>query len=109
MSAFGTGSLGAHAALLLRGCAPHRGQRPGSWTGPPRPIVTTLEHPGLHSWRRFQGAGTGICTRPGAHCAPMWLELWGTEGQGSPGFSSTHFNTEEKWTCGHGGVRELAS
>jgi len=38
----------------------------------------------------------GICTRAGAHCAPLMHEALGTEHQGAVRFSFSHFNTEEE-------------
>ena len=38
----------------------------------------------------------GICTRPGAHCAPLMHEALGTVEQGAVRFSFSHFNTEEE-------------
>ena len=37
-----------------------------------------------------------ICTRPGAHCAPLMHETFGTEGQGAVRFSFSHFHTMEE-------------
>ncbi len=38
----------------------------------------------------------GICTRPGAHCAPLMHESLGTVSQGAVRFSFSYFNTEEE-------------
>jgi cysteine desulfurase family protein len=38
----------------------------------------------------------GICTRPGAHCAPLVHQAMGTEEQGMVRFSFSHGNTEEE-------------
>ncbi len=38
----------------------------------------------------------GICTRPGAHCAPLLHAALGTEKQGAVRFSFSHYNTEEE-------------
>ena len=51
----------------------------------------------------------GICTRPGAHCAPLLHRALGTEGQGAVRFSMSYFNTEEEMDLAAMAVRELAS
>lgn len=38
----------------------------------------------------------GICTRPGAHCAPLMHEAMGTESQGTVRFSFSYFNQPEE-------------
>ena len=38
----------------------------------------------------------GISTRPGAHCAPLMHEAFGTVEQGAVRFSFSHYNTEEE-------------
>jgi cysteine desulfurase family protein len=50
----------------------------------------------------------GICTRPGAHCAPLVHEALGTVEQGIVRFSFSHFNTEEEIDTGIRAIRELA-
>lgn len=49
-----------------------------------------------------------ICTRPGAHCAPLLHQAFGTVGQGIVRFSFSHFNTEEEADIAVQAVRELA-
>ena len=51
----------------------------------------------------------GICTRPGAHCAPLLHRALGTEGQGAVRFSMSYFNTEEEMDLAAMAVREMAS
>ncbi len=48
----------------------------------------------------------GICTRAGAHCAPLMHRALGTEVQGAVRFSFSHFNTEDEIDEG---VRALSS
>ena len=38
----------------------------------------------------------GIATRPGAHCAPLMHETFGTETQGAVRFSFSYFNSEDE-------------
>ena len=48
-----------------------------------------------------------ICTRPGAHCAPLMHEALGTESQGAVRFSFTHFNTDEEVDTGIAAMAEI--
>ena len=50
----------------------------------------------------------GISTRPGAHCAPLMHQSFGTVDQGMVRFSFSYFNTEEEVDTGIQAVRELA-
>lgn len=50
----------------------------------------------------------GISTRPGAHCAPLMHESFGTVDQGMVRFSFSWFNTEEEVDKAVKAVRELA-
>ncbi len=50
-----------------------------------------------------------ICTRAGAHCAPLLHRALGTENQGAVRFSMSYFNTEEEMETAAAAVRELAS
>ena len=50
----------------------------------------------------------GICTRAGAHCAPLMHEALGTERQGAVRFSFSHFNTPEEVDAGIAAVAALA-
>ena len=50
----------------------------------------------------------GISTRPGAHCAPLMHQSFGTVDQGMVRFSFSYFNTEEEVDTGIRAVRELA-
>ena len=38
----------------------------------------------------------GIATRPGAHCAPLMHETFGTETRGAVRFSFSYFNSEDE-------------
>ena len=49
----------------------------------------------------------GICTRPGAHCAPLMHYALGTEKQGAVRFSFSHYNTEEEVDTAVAALREL--
>ena len=50
----------------------------------------------------------GISTRPGAHCAPLMHQSFGTVEQGMVRFSFSCFNTEDEVDEGIRAVRELA-
>lgn len=50
----------------------------------------------------------GICTRPGAHCAPLMHKAMGTIEQGMVRFSFSYFNTEEEIDIGVRAIKELA-
>ena len=52
--------------------------------------------------------GFDICTRPGAHCAPLMHEALGTEAQGAVRFSFSHFNTLDEVDAGIAAVRQIA-
>ena len=49
----------------------------------------------------------GICTRAGAHCAPLMHEAFGTAQQGIVRFSFSHFNTEDEVDTAIAAVRSL--
>ena len=51
----------------------------------------------------------GICTRPGAHCAPLMHEALGTVEQGAVRFSFSHFNTEEEVDTAVEALKTLAA
>ncbi|MBR0171778.1 MAG: aminotransferase class V-fold PLP-dependent enzyme, partial [Lachnospiraceae bacterium] len=51
----------------------------------------------------------GIATRPGAHCAPLMHESFGTVNQGIVRFSFSYFNTEEEADAAIHAMRELAA
>lgn len=50
----------------------------------------------------------GICTRAGAHCAPLMHEALGTEHQGAVRFSFSSFNTSDEVDAGIAAVAALA-
>lgn len=50
----------------------------------------------------------GICTRAGAHCAPLMHEALGTDQQGAVRFSFSHFNTAEEVDAGISALAEIA-
>ena len=51
----------------------------------------------------------GICTRAGAHCAPLMHEAIGTDAQGAVRFSFSHFNTEEEIDAAIAAMQEIVS
>ena len=51
--------------------------------------------------------GWDICTRPGAHCAPLMHESLGTVEQGAVRFSFSHFNTEEEVDVAIAALKEI--
>lgn len=50
-----------------------------------------------------------ICTRPGAHCAPLMHEALGTETQGAVRFSFSHFNTEDEVDVAIEAMRDIVT
>lgn len=81
----------------------------GDWSNPDRAAIVALNLEG-------EDAGTvsdalyedfGICTRPGAHCAPLMHRALGTEEQGIVRFSFSHFNTESEVDTAVQAVRSL--
>lgn len=54
-------------------------------------------------------AGYGICTRAGAHCAPLMHRALGTEGQGAVRFSFSHLNTADEVDEGLRALAQVAS
>lgn len=50
----------------------------------------------------------GICTRPGAHCAPLLHEALGTHKRGAVRFSFSHFNTVEEVDCAVAALQRYA-
>ncbi len=53
-------------------------------------------------------ADYGICTRPGAHCAPLMHAALGTADRGAVRFSFSHFNTPAEVDAGIAAIREIA-
>lgn len=53
--------------------------------------------------------GWEICTRPGAHCAPLMHEALGTVSQGAVRFSFSHFNTAEEVDIAIEAMREIVA
>lgn len=51
----------------------------------------------------------GICTRAGAHCAPLMHEALGTDAQGAVRFSFSHFNTEAEIDAAINALKEIAA
>ena len=70
----------------------------GDWSNPDRAAIVALnlegEDAGAVSDALYEDFG--ICTRPGAHCAPLMHRALGTEEQGIVRFSFSHFNTESE-------------
>jgi len=52
--------------------------------------------------------GFGICTRAGAHCAPLMHEALGTSQQGAVRFSFSHLNTADEVDAGVNAIRQIA-
>ncbi len=50
----------------------------------------------------------GICTRAGAHCAPLMHKALGTDKSGAVRFSFSFFNTEEEIDKGINALREIS-
>lgn len=50
----------------------------------------------------------GICTRPGAHCAPLMHKALGTVDRGVVRFSFSHFNTPEEIESGLAAISEIS-
>ena len=51
----------------------------------------------------------GMCTRPGAHCAPLMHKALGTAERGAVRFSFSHFNTQDEIDAGIAAVAEIAA
>lgn len=51
----------------------------------------------------------GICTRSGAHCAPLMHRALGTVGQGVVRFSFSHLNTEDEIDAGIDAMTEITA
>lgn len=54
-------------------------------------------------------SGWGICTRAGAHCAPLMHRALGTESQGAVRFSFSWFNTEDEVATALDAVASIAA
>ena len=81
----------------------------GDWPAPGRGAIVALnlgdEDAGAVAdalWEDFE-----ICTRAGAHCAPLMHEAFGTVQQGIVRFSFSHFNTEDEVDTAIAAVRSL--
>lgn len=81
----------------------------GDWSNPDRAAIVALnlegEDAGAVSDALYEDFG--ICTRPGAHCAPLMHRALGTEEQGIVRFSFSHFNTESEVDAAVQAVRSL--
>lgn len=81
----------------------------GDWSNPGRAAIVALnlagEDAGAVSDALYEDFG--ICTRPGAHCAPLMHRALGTEEQGIVRFSFSHFNTEDEVDAAVQAVRSL--
>lgn len=51
----------------------------------------------------------GICTRPGAHCAPLMHYALGSQAQGAVRFSFSHYNTAEEVDIAIAALKELTA
>lgn len=108
----GVEAIGAHDAALVRrfedGVRGIRGVRLlGGQGDAGRTGIVALNVDGLDAGEVSArlNADYGICTRSGAHCAPLMHEALGTASQGAVRFSFSYFNTPEEID---GGVRALA-
>lgn len=81
----------------------------GDWSNQGRAAIVALnlegEDAGAVSDALYEDFG--ICTRPGAHCAPLMHRALGTEEQGIVRFSFSHFNTESEVNTAVQAVRSL--
>ena len=82
----------------------------GDWTTDNRAAIVTL---GLAGWDAGEVSDVlmqdyGICTRAGAHCAPLVHRAFGTENGGLVRFSFSYFNTEDEVRAAIDAVTELA-
>lgn len=82
----------------------------GDITSKERVPVVTLNIDGISSdilcdrlWTEY-----GICTRAGAHCAPLMHRALGTDKTGAVRFSFSYFNTEEEIDRGIAALKELS-
>ena len=51
----------------------------------------------------------GICTRAGAHCAPLMHRALGTDRQGAVRFSFSHLNAEDEVDAGIRAIADIAA
>lgn len=81
----------------------------GDWQTPHRAAILSLnlgeEDAGAVSDALYEDFG--ICTRPGAHCAPLLHQACGTAAQGMVRFSFSHFNTEAQVETAVSALRTL--
>ena len=82
----------------------------GDWTTDNRAAIVTL---GLAGWDAGEVSDVlmqdyDICTRAGAHCAPLVHRAFGTENGGLVRFSFSYFNTEDEVCAAIDAVTELA-
>ena len=81
----------------------------GDYDAPLRAPLVTLNIGDMDSslvsdilWDRYE-----ICTRAGAHCAPLMHKALGTQDQGAVRFSFSWFNTDEEAAAAAAAVREI--
>lgn len=82
----------------------------GDWQAEQRAAIVTLN---LAGWDAGELSDTlmqdyGICTRAGAHCAPLVHEAFGTQAGGAVRFSFGYFNTEEELRAAIRAMEQLA-
>lgn len=82
----------------------------GDYDAPLRAPIVTLNIGSMDAgqvsdilWEDYE-----ICTRAGAHCAPLMHKALGTAGRGAVRFSFSWFNTEEEVRTAVRAVREIA-
>lgn len=82
----------------------------GDWKSQNRAAIVAInlagEDAGAVADALYQG--WGICTRAGAHCAPLLHEAFGTAARGMVRFSFSHLNTEQEIDTAIEAVRTLA-
>ncbi len=81
----------------------------GDFSAPRLPVISlTVEDMDASDLALLLWEEYGICTRAGAHCAPLIHEHFKTRDQGMVRFSFSWFNTEEEIDRGIQAMREIA-
>lgn len=83
----------------------------GDFTLPQRAAVISLNLSDYDSAyiSDWLSAKYDICTRPGAHCAPLMHQALGTKEQGAVRFSFSYYNTEEEVQMAVNALKELCT
>ena len=109
----GAGRAGARAgrALRARRARHRRRARAGAEAGTRGAAASWRSTWAMRTLRQLATRSTpscGICTRAGAHCAPLMHEALGTQRQGAVRFSFSSFNTEDEVDAGIAAVAAIA-